>query len=354
MLLLLTLSVRPIKACNLVIFLSLSPPPPLLGGSPTVSISSNMCFSNPISASSISPQTSNLLAAAHGARMPSLPAVRHRGCYGNIPCSQPSAYNVTPSGVNQSPQQRNPNQIIASQNNAAVSRQAAPGQGNNIAVFEGGQGMNSQQGKLNLNPGTSAQRPSNVLAASNSAAQNWASPDTGGKQQEARKAVGSPFPTASPYPNQPLQRTVAHQQFPQRAMVPNQLAAVQMRTPVSQMNQTLNGQVAGTPKALSTRPNQVRVQAVSHLNPPGVSMTPPNSLPSNHFQTSTNQTSARAYHGTDHTNDLAFDFLNQQNDTIGPALNSDSDFIDSLLKTEPGNDDWMKDINLDEILGGHS
>ncbi|KAF2985463.1 hypothetical protein EK904_000124 [Melospiza melodia maxima] len=43
-----------------------------------------------------------------------------------------------------------------------------------------------------------------------------------------------------------------------------------------------------------------------------------------------------------------------QGDSIGPALNSDSDFIDSLLKTEPGNDDWMKDINLDEILGNHS
>jgi mastermind-like protein len=25
-----------------------------------------------------------------------------------------------------------------------------------------------------------------------------------------------------------------------------------------------------------------------------------------------------------------------------------------LLKTEPGNDDWMKDINLDEILGSNS
>ncbi|KAJ7320104.1 hypothetical protein JRQ81_019615 [Phrynocephalus forsythii] len=123
---------------------------------------------------------------------------------------------------------------------------------------------------------------------------------------------------------------------------------------MTQMNQTLNGQVAGTSKSQSTRANQVRAQTVPHLNPPGVGMTPPHSLSSNHFPSGTNPISARAYQGTDHSSDLAFDFLNQQGDNIGPALNSDPDFIDSLLKTEPGNDDWMKDINLDEILGGHS
>lgn len=50
---------------------------------------------------------------------------------------------------------------------------------------------------------------------------------------------------------------------------------------------------------------------------------------------------------------LTFDFLQDGDNTV-PGINTDSDFIDSLLKSGSGNDDWMKDINLEEILGGHS
>lgn len=53
------------------------------------------------------------------------------------------------------------------------------------------------------------------------------------------------------------------------------------------------------------------------------------------------------------TNRLTFDFLPEGDNTV-PGINADSDFIDSLLKSGSGNDDWMKDINLDEILGSHS
>ncbi|KAL0972667.1 hypothetical protein UPYG_G00193130 [Umbra pygmaea] len=52
-------------------------------------------------------------------------------------------------------------------------------------------------------------------------------------------------------------------------------------------------------------------------------------------------------------NRLTFDFLQEGDNTV-PGVNTDSDFIDSLLKSGSGNDDWMKDINLDEILGSHS
>ncbi|KAM3875023.1 mastermind-like protein 2 [Diretmus argenteus] len=52
-------------------------------------------------------------------------------------------------------------------------------------------------------------------------------------------------------------------------------------------------------------------------------------------------------------NRVTFDFLPEGDNTV-PGINTDSDFIDSLLKSGSGNDDWMKDINLDEILGGHS
>ncbi|KAI5099043.1 mastermind-like protein 2, partial [Silurus meridionalis] len=50
---------------------------------------------------------------------------------------------------------------------------------------------------------------------------------------------------------------------------------------------------------------------------------------------------------------LTFDFLQDGDNTV-PGINADSDFIDSLLKSGSGNDDWMKDINLEEILGGHT
>ncbi|XP_052471940.1 mastermind-like protein 2 [Carassius gibelio] len=50
---------------------------------------------------------------------------------------------------------------------------------------------------------------------------------------------------------------------------------------------------------------------------------------------------------------LTFDFLPEDDNTV-PGINADSEFIDSLLKSGSGNDDWMKDINLEEILGGHS
>lgn len=65
--------------------------------------------------------------------------------------------------------------------------------------------------------------------------------------------------------------------------------------------------------------------------------------------------SSRPFPGPEHSGaGLAFDFLSPQADGLGPTLTSDADFIDSLLKTEPGSDDWMRDINLDEILGSHS
>uniref|UniRef100_A0A8C9MKP4 Mastermind-like protein 2 n=2 Tax=Serinus canaria TaxID=9135 RepID=A0A8C9MKP4_SERCA len=327
------------------------------GGSPAVSMSSNnMSLSNPISTHSIMPQSSSLMSTPAGTRMPSVPVARSLGCYGTLPCNQPSTYNVT-SGMNQMQPHRNQNQVLPSQNNAMVSRQQTMAQGNNGAAFGTGSVVNSQQIRPGLTHGATgipAQRPANVMITATANAQNWAPQEAAVKQQDALKPAGVRFPTGTPYPNQSLQRNIGNQHFPQRALAPpNQLTAgVQMRPPLNQMHQTLNGQSAGSLRGLSIRPNQLRGQTVPALNQPGTSMTPPSSLPSTGF-TTTNQTS-RAYQGSDHGSDLAFDFLNQQGDSIGPALNSDSDFIDSLLKTEPGNDDWMKDINLDEILGNHS
>ncbi|NXC48374.1 MAML2 protein, partial [Penelope pileata] len=86
------------------------------GGSPAVSMSSSMSLSNPISTHSIMPQSSSLMSTPAGTRMPSVPAARNMGCYGNLPCNQPSTYNVT-SGMNPMQPHRNQNQVLPSQNN---------------------------------------------------------------------------------------------------------------------------------------------------------------------------------------------------------------------------------------------
>ncbi|XP_059269190.1 mastermind-like protein 2 [Mustela nigripes] len=341
---------------------------PYSGGSSTVSLNANQALANPVSTHTILTSNSSLMSTSHGTRMPSLPTgVQNMGMYGTLPCSQPGTYSV-PSGVTQLTQQRNPNQVIANQNNPLMPRQPTLGASNNnsVATFGAGPVSNSQQLRPNLThtmASMPAQRTSNVMITSSSTTPNWASQEATTKQQEALKSTAVRFPTGTPAaytPNQSLPQAVGSQQFSQRPVAPpNQLTpAVQMR-PMNQMSQPLNGQTMGPLRSLNLRPNQLSTQILPNLNQSatglsqsrtGISQSPsltPGSFPS------PNQ-SSRAFQGTDHSGDLAFDFLNQQTDNMGPALNSDADFIDSLLKTEPGNDDWMKDINLDEILGNNS
>ncbi|ELV13548.1 Mastermind-like protein 2 [Tupaia chinensis] len=340
---------------------------PSPGGSSTVSLNSNQALANPVSTHTILTPNSSLMSTSHGTRMPSLSTtVQNLGMYGNLPCNQPGTYSVT-SGINQLTQQRNPNQLIANQNNPLMPRPPTLGPSNNsnVANFGAGSVGNSQlrPNLIHSMASMPAQRTSNVMITTNTTAPNWASQEATTKQQEVLKSTAVRFSTATPTaytPNQSLQQAVGSQQFSQRTVAPpNQLTpAVQMR-PMNQMNQTLNGQTMGPLRGLSLRPNQLSTPILPNLNQSGTGLnqsrtniSQPPSLTASNFP-SPNQ-STRAFQGTDHGSDLAFDFLNQQTDNMGPALNSDADFIDSLLKTEPGNDDWMKDINLDEILGNNS
>uniref|UniRef100_A0A3P9L264 Neurogenic mastermind-like N-terminal domain-containing protein n=1 Tax=Oryzias latipes TaxID=8090 RepID=A0A3P9L264_ORYLA len=79
-------------------------------------------------------------------------------------------------------------------------------------------------------------------------------------------------------------------------------------------------------------------------------VSPEQRVPAGNFQESS--PSSNGYQSS-RPNRLTFDFLPEGDNTV-PGINADSDFIDALLKSGSGNDDWMKDINLDEILGGHS
>lgn len=96
------------------------------------------------------------------------------------------------------------------------------------------------------------------------------------------------------------------------------------------------------------RPSQTMgsPSAVGNLN----QASPEQRVPAGNFSESS--PSVSSYHNN-RANHLTFDFLPEGDNTV-PGINTDSDFIDSLLKSGSGNDDWMKDINLDEILGSHS
>ncbi|XP_067103058.1 mastermind-like protein 2 isoform X1 [Osmerus mordax] len=77
---------------------------------------------------------------------------------------------------------------------------------------------------------------------------------------------------------------------------------------------------------------------------------PEQRVPAGSFSTTGQNSSA---YQSNRVNRLTFEFLQEGDNTV-PGINTDSDFIDSLLKSGSGNDDWMKDINLDEILGSHT
>ncbi|XP_069495267.1 mastermind-like protein 2 isoform X2 [Ambystoma mexicanum] len=321
------------------------------GGSLALNLNSNQPVPNPVSTSSLLSQNSNLLSTSHSPKMAPLPGVRNMGIYSNISCNQPSLYTVN-SGNNQMQQHTNQNQMGTNQTNSMVGRQSALGQGNGLPSFGTGFGVTSQQVKQNVNHGATnmaGQRATNVMINSNSTQQSWASQEAVAKLDPLQSSAIR-FPTSTSFGNQSLQPSVGNQHFSQRAMAPpNQIApGVQMR-PVSQLSPASNGQTMGSLRAGTIRPNHLRSQALPNINTSGPSVNPSSAVPSTGF-TTTNHTS-RAFPSIDNGSDLAFDFLNQQNDSLGSALNSHSDYIDSLLKTGPGNDDWMKDINLDEILG---
>ncbi|KAK7883001.1 hypothetical protein WMY93_029175 [Mugilogobius chulae] len=100
-----------------------------------------------------------------------------------------------------------------------------------------------------------------------------------------------------------------------------------------------------TLRDINSRPNQP-IMSQSSLS----QASPEQRVPAGAFrETSSGSSSFQSNRG----NQLTFDFLPEGDNTV-PGINTDSDFIDSLLKSGSGNDDWMKDINLDEILGSHS
>ncbi|XP_075707624.1 mastermind-like protein 2 [Rhinoderma darwinii] len=270
----------------------------------------------------------------HGSRMP--PLQGSPNMYGNVSCLQQSMYN----GMSQMQPQTSPNPMGTSQNGNVVSRQPTNTTGTNMSPFGTQSGNNGPPFRPN-GPSTAGQRPQNVINNS-TPTQKWLSSEV--KRQDM---VG--FANTNQYSNQSVQGMIGQQQFPQRTLsMPNQVNPGVQMTPLSTMTSSNSGQTIEPLRGFNHGQSPLRSQMLPSMSQAGGGLT----MQPNTFN-STNHIS-RAFPRSDSSNDLgSFDFLSQ-NGGLGSSPNGDSDFIDALLKTGPINDDWMKDINLDEIFKGHS
>ncbi|OCT96166.1 mastermind-like protein 2 [Xenopus laevis] len=280
---------------------------------------------NPVSTHNLTPPNPNHSSPNHSSRMTPLQGAQNM--YGNPPCSQQVMYNASP-GTNQMQQQTNPNTTGNNQNSHILPRRSPTAQGNPLPPFSAGSATSPPQFRASLNHGTNmaGQRPPNGMNNS-SVSQNWPS-------QEAKKQSGLCFSNTNQFSSQPLQGILGSQNF-----APNP-PELQMRAQMSQapagQGQTMeplrgfnNSGQAQMRAQLSPNPNQGGGGTAMAAN----TFTSPNPVP-------------RGFPGSDTSNDLgSFDFL---------STNSDFDFIDTLLKTGHANDDWIKDIILDEIFKNHA
>uniref|UniRef100_UPI00398F6812 mastermind-like protein 2 n=1 Tax=Pristiophorus japonicus TaxID=55135 RepID=UPI00398F6812 len=344
------------------------------GAAAAMGLNSSQPLSNSAPNHRVMPPSSSLLQvnppSSQGPRMPPISGTqsdRAIGIYGSVSASQQGAYTVS-SSVNQLQHHTSQSQMGMTQNNVMMPRQPTLGQGTTMSGFStgsvGSSAISQQQMRpvLNhINTSMSAQRLTNIMTNSSMAPQNWTPQGVQVTPKQTQMGPNVRFSNNPPFPNQSVQSNMSSQHFAQRGLPPpNQIApSVQMR-PLTQMNQAMSGQTIGSLSGPPPRANQARPQpqAMSVMSQSAASMAVMSQAPSVQTLPTTNFPSAnqtpRGYQGTNHNSDLAFDFLSQQGDNALSGLSSDSDFLDSLIKNSTGNDDWMKDLNLDEILGQHS
>ncbi|XP_075054871.1 mastermind-like protein 2 isoform X2 [Mixophyes fleayi] len=306
------------------------------GGLPTVGVNSDPPVTN-LPSTHMTPQNQTHSSTSHGSRMTALQG--SPSMYGNVSCSQQTIYN----GVNQMQPQSSPNQMGASQNGNGLPRPSTVTPGNNMPTFGAPNGANPPPFRLGSNHGSNAtgQRTPNVINNS-STAQKWLT-------SEAKRQDMLSFNNNNQFSNHSVQGMMGHQQFSQRALsLPNQVNPGVQMSPLNQMTPTNSGQTMEPLRGFNHGQTPMRSPMLANQSQSGGTT----AMPANTFN-SANQLS-RAFSRNDSSSDLgSFDFLSQ-NAGLGSSPNSDSDFIDALLKTGHINDDWMKDINLDEIFKSHS
>ncbi|KAG2456350.1 MAML2 protein, partial [Polypterus senegalus] len=286
-------------------------------------------------------QTSSCQIVSQGTKM--VPVSNDKMYVGSLDPQQ-GAFNL-PTGVAASQQHGNQNQIAVNQNNP---RFQAPGNLVDSISFVSAPVASSQHMRPPVNQkaaGLPGQRFANMMISSGMMTSSWASSE--GAKQTLTSLIGCRrFPNTL-QSHQPLQSEMANQHFAQQSMAPpNHMDTNAAMRTINPVNQTTLASVQGP----TPRPNQPRMTAMPTMGSMN-QMTQSQSITAGTFPVSNHNT--QSFSGSSQSNDMSFDFLQQGDNTV-PVINSDSDFIDSLLKSGTGNDDWMKDINLDEILGSHS
>ncbi|KAI1903797.1 hypothetical protein AGOR_G00030910 [Albula goreensis] len=321
---------------------------PYKGGGLPLGMNSAQALTGALSGQSGLQPSACHLPSGQGARMTPPPADRR---FGGRPDPTQGAYSVQAISTQLQPHGNQNPPMGPNQNQNGPRFPGGSNLGN--AFRSNGQQMRPPGGQEA--PGLPRQRLVSMLTGTSvgSPPPNWAQ---GPKQQQQQVRLGlrrfpGPLP---PHPGaQANMGSTGGHHFPQRPLVPpNQMAP---DTPMLPLNQAMNGQGAGPGpnRGPAPRPPQPR------MPPPLPTVSSLNQSPTSQagslgpFGAPSAQNARPGYQGNQASGDLTFDFLQDGDNTV-PGINSDSDFIDSLLKSGPGNDDWMKDINLDEILGSHS
>ncbi|KAJ8275845.1 hypothetical protein COCON_G00075970 [Conger conger] len=295
------------------------------GGGLPLSMNSSQALTGTVSSQSVIQASSCLVSTSQGTKMAATPNDRR---FGSRPDPSQGRYSI--QTMSQLQQLGNQNPVGPSQKSLGF-----PGPGKVGGAFGSGPGSNGQhirppggQGA----PGMPRQRLMSMLTGGNNvgAPLNWGQ---GSKQSPLglRRFPGPLVP-----PPHPGAHNMRGPHFLPRCMVPtSQMTA---DTPMLPLNQVMSGHGVG--------PRMPPLPAAANLSSHSQAASPMGTFGNPSAQ------NGRGYH-SNQSGDLTFDFLQDGDNTV-PGINSDSDFIDSLLKSGPGNDDWMKDINLDEILGSHS
>ncbi|XP_006628131.2 mastermind-like protein 2 [Lepisosteus oculatus] len=309
------------------------------GGGLSLGMSSTQTLTNNASNQSGLQANSCHLPSGQGSKM--APTSNER-IYGPGMDPQQGGYN-TQNGANQLQQRGSQNPMGMNQNNPRFQGPASMG-----TNFGPSSVTNAQHMRPAVNQETSGMpghRLAGMMTNSTMVAPSWA--------QGSKQTAAPPHPLGV---RRFLNTLHSHQEvgsrhFPHRSIAPpNQVAPDISMRPLNPMNQAVNGQAAGTATGPAQRPGQPRMPTLSTMTNMN-QLSPAQTASAGNFTASGHN--PRPYQSSSNSGDLTFDFLQEGDNTV-PGINTDSDFIDSLLKSGSGNDDWMEDINLDEILGSHS
>ncbi|XP_048400559.1 mastermind-like protein 2 isoform X5 [Stegostoma tigrinum] len=301
---------------------------------------------------------------------PGVPAVtasqsdRTMGMYPSNPSNQQNMY-IPSSGINM-PLRPSQNTLGMRSTSQAVPSQAIIRQRTAVSGFTGSvpnPAVPPQHIRQSINQAGASipvQGISNSLATSGMASQLWPQQRIPAMQNQT-KMDGSmqQFSNSPLFSKQTMRSNL--QPFPHQTIAPpNQIAPGGQMRPLQQLNPAQSGQSLVSMSGPSPRHNQPRLssaamagmksvpQGITNLSQthpvPGLA---PTSYPS------TGQSSGSFNRMNPTTEVSSFDFLQHNNSNTLGGARSESDFIESIMKSSSSNDDWINDLTLDDFLGQH-